>query len=112
MKTKGKFTITLKTALIKMLQKGKKDPKNQKSPQSVIYKIASCAFSNRLKTALRYIIGRQQKAYTSSENIGSCLLNLLATMLHCNKSKLDGLLLLIDFKKAFDSIDHEYMYEI
>ena len=33
-------------------------------------------------------------------------------MLHCNKSKIDGLLLLIDFKKAFDSIDHEYIYDV
>ena len=59
-----------------------------------------------------YIIGRQQKAYTSSDNIGLCLVNLLATMLHCNASKLDGLLLLIDFRKAFDSIDHEYIYKV
>ena len=32
-------------------------------------------------------------------------------MLHCNKKGLDGLLLLIDFKKAFDSIDHNYIYD-
>ena len=48
----------------------------------------------------------------SSDNIGTCLLNLLSTMLHCNMSKLDGVLLLIDFKKAFDSIDHEYIYKV
>ena len=33
-------------------------------------------------------------------------------MLHCNASKLDGLLLLIDFHKAFDSIDHDYIYKV
>ena len=27
-------------------------------------------------------------------------------------SKLDGLLLLLDFKKVFDSIDHEYIYKV
>ena len=32
-------------------------------------------------------------------------------MIYCNKNKLDGLLLLIDFSKAFDSIDHSYIYE-
>ena len=115
MKTKGKLTITLRTALMKLLQKGEKDPTDPNnfcpiSLLSVIYKLASCAISNRLKKTMGYIIGRQQKAYTSSDNIGSCLLNLLATMLHCNTSKLDGLLLLIDFRKAFDSIDHEYIY--
>ena len=35
----------------------------------------------------------------------------MSTMMHCNKNKLDGLLLLIDFSKAFDSIDHSYIFE-
>merc|ERR1712082_37520 len=33
-------------------------------------------------------------------------------MLHCNKSRKDGLLLLFDFRKAHDSIDHDYIYEV
>ena len=33
-------------------------------------------------------------------------------MLHCNKEKKDSLLLLIDFRKAFDSIDHDYIYRV
>ena len=32
-------------------------------------------------------------------------------MLHCNRKGIDGLSLLIDFKKAFDSIDHSYIYD-
>ena len=115
--TKGKLTITLRTALMKLLQKGDKDPTDPNSflpirLLSVIYKLASCAISNRINTTLKFIIWKQQKAYTSSGNIGTCLLNLLTTMLHCNKSKKDGLLLLIDFRKAFDSIDHDYIYKV
>ena len=86
---------------MKLFQKGEKDPTNPNnfhpiSLLSVIYKLASSAISNRIKKTMSYIMGRQQKAYTSSDNIGTGVLNLLATMLHCNKSKLDGLLLLID----------------
>ena len=77
-----------------------------------MYKLASCAISNRIKKTLKFIIGKQQKAYTSSDNIGTCLLNLLSTMLHCNKEKKDSLLLLIDFRMAFDSIDHDYIYKV
>ena len=44
-----------------------------------------------------------------NDNIGSCLLNLLSTLNHCIQKKLNGLLLLIDFKKAFDSIYHEFI---
>ena len=117
MKKKGKLTITLRTALMKLLQKGDKDPTNPNNYRpisllSAIYKLASCAISNRIKKTLRYIIGKQQKAYTSSDNIGTCLLNILSTMLHCNKKMKDCLLLLIDFRKAFDSIDHDYIYKV
>ena len=116
MKIKGTLSITLRTAIMRLLQKGNKDPTNPNnfrpiSLLSVIYKIASCAISNRVKKTLAYVIGRQQKAYVPNDNIGTCLLNLLSTMLHCNKKGVDGLLLLIDFKKAFDSIDHSYIYD-
>ena len=33
-------------------------------------------------------------------------------MLHCNKEKNDSLLFLIDFRKTFDSIDHNYIYKV
>ena len=32
-------------------------------------------------------------------------------MMYCIKKKLNGLLLLIDFRKAFDSIDHSYIFD-
>ena len=117
MKKKGKLTMTLRTALMKLLQKGDKDPTNPNNYRPIslllaIYKLACCAISNRIKKTLKFIIGKQQKAYTSSDNIGTCLLNLLSTMLHCNKEKKDSLLLLIDFRKAFDSIDHDYIYKV
>ena len=92
MKRKGKITTTLKTAIMKLLQKGNKDPTNPNSFRpisllSVIYKIASCAISNRIKKTLPVIIGIQQKAYVPNHNIGTCLLILLSTIQHCNKNK-------------------------
>ena len=102
MKIKGKLTTTLRTAIMKLIQKGNKDPSNPNSFRpirllSVIYKIASCAISNRIKKTLLVIIGRQQQAYMPNDNIGACLLNLLSTINHCNRNKLDGILLLIYF---------------
>ena len=54
MKVKGKLSINLRTAIMQLLQKGNKDPTNPNnfrmiSRLSVIYKLASCAISNRLK---------------------------------------------------------------
>ena len=110
------LTITLRTALMKLLQKGDKNPTNPNNHRPIsllltIYKLASYAISNRIKNIFKYIIWKQQKAYISSDNIGTCLLNLLSTMLYCNESKKDSLPL-PDFRIAFDSIDHDIVYEV
>ena len=55
------------------------------------------------------LIGRQQKAYVNNNVIGSCLINLINMIKHVNERKLNAIILLIDFKKAFDSIDHGFI---
>ena len=72
MEKKGMLTITLRTALMKLLQKGDKNPTNPNNHRpisllSTIYKLASYAISNRIKNIFKYIIWKQQKAYISSE---------------------------------------------
>ena len=55
------------------------------------------------------IIGKEQKACINSNNIGSYIPNLLNMMKFLNDKKKAWLILLIDFNKAFDSIDHEFL---
>merc|ERR1711888_61449 len=48
---------------MKLLQKGDKDPTNPNNYRpisllSAIYKLASCAISNRIKKTLKFIIGK------------------------------------------------------
>ena len=76
---------------------------------SVLYKVESCAISNRLKKTIPFLIGKQQKAYVANDNIGSVLLNLLSLIEDCNRKKIEGLILLIDFKKVFYSINHDFI---
>jgi hypothetical protein len=55
------------------------------------------------------LIGRQQKAYITNNVIGRCLINLISAIKHVSKKKLSALILLIDFRKAFDSSDHGFI---
>ena len=76
---------------------------------SIFYKLASCCITKRIKPVVELLIGKQQKAYITSNNIGSCILNLVNMINHVNNKRKAALILLIDFKKAFDSIDHRFI---
>ena len=42
---------------------------------------------------------------------GSCIINILNLMKYANRKKIESLILLIDFRKAFDSLSHKYIDE-
>ena len=111
------LTGLLRTAVIRLLRKGLKDPTiagNYRpiSLLSVHYKLASCAITQRIKPAVNRVVGRQQKAYVEGNVIGSCIINLLSMMKNVNEKKKASLILLIDFRKAFDSIDHKFIANV
>merc|ERR1712236_34612 len=107
-------TKTLRTAIIKILRKGDKDPMEASNYRpisllSIFYKLASCVITRRIKPVVEQVIGKEQKAFINSNNIGSCILNLLNMMKFANDKKRAWLILLIDFNKAFDSINHRFL---
>merc|ERR1711888_89379 len=110
----NKLTQILNSAIIKLLRKCNKNPLLAESYRpisllSIFYKLASCCITMRIKPVVELLIGKQQKAYITSNNIGSCILSLVNLISHANKKKEAALILLIDFKKAFDSIDHTFI---
>ena len=76
---------------------------------SIHYKLASCCITQRLRPLVGKVIGQQQKAYIEGNIIVSCIINILCLIEHTNRKKLESLILLIDFKKAFDSLTHKYI---
>ena len=106
----------LRTGIIRLLRKGQKDPTltgNYRpiSLLSIHYKLASCCITQRLRPMVGKVIGQQQKAYVPGNVIGSCIINILNLMKYANRRKLESLILLIDFRKAFDSLSHKYIDE-
>ena len=89
------LTKTLRLAIIKILRKGSKDPTEATSYRpisllSIFYKLASCVLTRRIKPVVEKLIGKEQKAYIKSNNIGSCILNLLNMMKFANDKKKHG----------------------
>ena len=99
------------------MRKGSKDPTlmgNYRpiSLLSIFYKLAPCCIIQRIKPAVNRIIERQQKAYITQNNIGSVILNLLNLMKHVKQVRKNALILLINLKKAFDSLNQRFIKNI
>ena len=74
-----------------------------------IYKILSGALAERLKPVLPSIIHEDQKGFVAGRYIGECIRNTYDIMEYAKEKNRAGLLLLIDFEKAFDSISHSFI---
>ena len=68
-------------------------------------KIASAAIANRLKKVLPFIISDTQNGFIKGRFIGENTRLLYDLMHYLEYHNMSGLLLLVDFEKAFDSID-------
>ena len=113
---KGELSITQKQGIISILPKGDKPRefiKNWRpiSLLNVSYKIASAWVANRMKKVLSYLIHENQKGFLKGRYIGENT-RLIYDVLHFTKDKnIPGILLMIDFEKAFDSVSWKFMYK-
>jgi hypothetical protein len=67
-------------------------------------KIASAAIANRLKPVLSFIISDTQKGFMKDRFMGENTCLLYDLMHYFEENNKTGLLLLVDFEKAFDSL--------
>merc|ERR1711888_580911 len=86
----NELSVICKKALIKLLRKGDKSPLlpgNYRpiSLLSVFYKLALACITRRIKPVLQRLIGKEQKAYLTENNIGSCIFNILNMIHFCNE---------------------------
>lgn len=68
------------------------------------YKLASVCIANRLKQRLPLMISEDQTRFTMVRFIGKTIRTVYDTMFYAEKRHIPGLLLLINFKKGFDSL--------
>ena len=112
---KGTLSTSLKQCIITCIPKGKKDRSlignwRPISLLPVIYKLASGTIANRLKKVLNTIISTTQNSFISGRQISNCTRLIYDIMQVAEEKKLPGLLMLIDFEKAFDSLSWDFLY--
>ena len=113
---KGKLPLTLRQCIITCLpKKGKSREliKNWRplSMLSVLYKLASAAIANRLKPHLDKLISETQNGFVPGRYIGECTRLVFDIMHYTEMHNLPGMLVLIDFEKAFDSVSWAFIYK-
>ena len=113
----GEMSISLRQCIITCLPKGDKPRQFLKnfrpiSLLSVIYKIGSSAIANRIKKILDYVISPEQSGFISGRYIGDSTRLIYDLMCYTDQKNIPGLLMLVDFEKAFDSVSWKFLYSV
>ncbi len=76
------------------------------------YKIIAFTLATRLQKVIKKLVNKDQTAYIKSRFIG-CNIRLISDIIdHANLFDLPGIILCLDFEKAFDSLDWNFMFKI
>ena len=75
----------------------------------MVYKILSGVLAERIKPTLDSIIHPDQKGFVKGRFIGECIRTTYDIIEYAKQHNKVGLLLCIDFEKAFDSISHSFI---
>ena len=113
----GQLSVTQKQGIITCLPKGNKSRhflKNWRpiSLLNTVYKIGSGVIASRFKKVLDRLIDFDQTGFISGRYIGENLRLIYDIMQYTEENDIPGLLLLIDFEKAFDSISWNFLINV
>ena len=105
---------TVRLGIIALIPKGDKDKKliSNWRPLTLLenlYKILALTLAARLKPVLDNLLGHEQKAYVPGRFIAECTRNTYDIFDHAKNNNLPGMILLVDFEKAFDSVSFEFI---
>ena len=112
----GKLSTTQRAGVLTLLSKKESDPlqiKNKRpiSLLNVDYKIATKVIASRIKNVLPLLINEDQTGYVKSRYIGENIRLILDLIELTDTMKIPGRLAFIDFEKAFDSLEWEFIFK-
>ena len=112
----GELPDSLKKAILALLfKKGDHQMLKNYRPISLSnydYKIIAFTLATRLQQVIKKLVNNNQSAYIKKRFIG-CNIRLISDIIdHANLFDLPGIILCLDFEKAFDSLDWNFMFKI
>ena len=106
---KGELSSSQKQAIITLIDKGKDRLKLENwrpiSLLNVDYKIVSKVMAQRLHDKIPKLVNLNQTGFVKGRFMNDTVRTLCDIIEYCKMSNTNGLLLMIDFEKAFDSLD-------
>ena len=110
----GSLSITQRRGIIKLIPKKDAEPHLIKNwrPLTLLncdYKIAAKAIANRIKSVIPKLINNDQTGFLKGRFIGENIRLIDNIMNYVSKKNIPGLLLFIDFEKAFDSLEWSFI---
>ena len=110
----GKFSVSQRQGLITCIPKEGKPKHFLKNWRpitllNVDFKIASACIANRINPILRNIISETQKGFLKGRYIGECTRLIYDLIDKLEEDDIPGLSLLIDFEKAFDTVEWSFI---
>ena len=113
----GKLSVTQRQGVITCIPKEGKN--NQLlsnwrpiSLLNVSYKIASACLTNRVKSVLDKLVNKNQKGFLPNRYINENLSLMYDILSYTESEQIPGMLLLVDFHKAFDSISWTFIDKV
>ena len=112
----GHLSISQRRGVITLLPKSKKNCLYLKNWRPITllncdYKIAAKAISSRVKKILPNIINNDQTGFQKGRFIGENIRLINDIINYTETQNIAGLLLFLDFEKAFDSLEWHFIYE-
>ena len=112
--SKGHLSISQRRGLITLIPKKNKPQQFLKNwrPISLLncdYKIAAKAVATRMKRVLPDIINNDQTGFLKGRSIGENVRLLNSVISYAEQQNIPGMLLFIDFEKAFDTLDWKFL---
>ena len=113
----GQLSAQQRQGVITLLPKGIKSKLELKNWRPItllttLYKIISGTIAERVKKVLPHIIGEDQKGFVDGRYMGEVTRTLYDTIHDAWSNHKKGVLLSIDFEKAFDSLSHDFILQV